>query len=109
VTKCAGFLHQGVSLVTVDVVTTRTANLHDELADLVRAPALRFPDQPLLYASAWMPLTRGDATQLEVWAERCTLDAPLPTLPLRLEGDAMVPIELGPTYEEACRRRRIAL
>lgn len=47
--------------------------------------------------------------EIEVWAEPYRLGAPLPSLPLRLEGDMMVPIELEETYQEACRRRRILL
>lgn len=109
VTKCAGLLHQGVSIVMVDVVTTRSTNLHDELAALVGAPALAFEKAEPLYASAWRPLTRSGVPEIEVWTAPCHLGASLPTLPLRLEGDLMVPIDLSETYEEACRRRRIAL
>jgi hypothetical protein len=34
--KCATYLHQGIGLVVVDVVTSRQANLHDELIALPR-------------------------------------------------------------------------
>ena len=109
VTKCAGFLHQGATVLIVDVVTTRSANLHDELANLVGAPGLRMPGEPSIYASAWRPLTRDGDASLEVWSVPCELGTALPTLPLRLQGDLVVPVELEATYVEACRRRRIPL
>jgi hypothetical protein len=33
---------------------------------------------------------------------------PLPELPLRLTGDLFVPVDFEATYQEACRRRRLA-
>jgi hypothetical protein len=109
VAKCAGLLHQGASVVIVDVVTTRGANLHDELAAMVGAPSARMAGAPQTYASAWRPLVRAGEPSLEVWSATCELGASLPTLPLRLVGDLVVPVELQVTYEEACRRRRIPL
>jgi hypothetical protein len=43
------------------------------------------------------------------WAYPCALGQVLPTLPLRLQGDLFVPVDLESTYQEACRRRRIPL
>lgn len=106
-TKCVGFLHQGVSVIVADVVTTRQANLHNEIVSLFRAPELRLPDDAALYAVAYRPALRGERAEIDVWAHRCALGAPLPTLPLRLQGDLFVPVDLESTYEEACRRRRI--
>ncbi len=106
-TKCVGFLHQGVSVIVADVVTTRQANLHNEIVTLFGAPELCLADDALLYAVAYRPVLRGDAAEVDVWAHRCALGAPLPTLPLRLQGDLFVPVDLECTYEEACRRRRI--
>lgn len=106
-TKCAGFLHQGVSVIVVDVVTTRQANLHDEIVDVLRAPALRFTSATGLYAVAYRPVVRAGETELDVWTTGCSLGAALPTLPLRLQGDLFVPVDFASTYEEACRKRRI--
>jgi hypothetical protein len=105
--KCAGFLHGGVSLVLVDVVTTRGANLHDELVTALDAPALRLGAAVPLYAVAYRPVLRDGATALDVWTSPCGLGEPLPTMPLRLQGDLFVPVDLEATYTEACRRRRI--
>ena len=37
------------------------------------------------------------------------LGDPLPTLPLRLTGDLFVPVDFDAAYQEACRRRRLAM
>lgn len=108
-TKCAGFLHQGVSVIVVDVVTTRAANLHDELVELLGSPALRMEPATALYAVAYRPVVRAGETAMDVWAAPCALGSPLPTLPLRLRGDLFVPVDLEATYEEACRKRRIPM
>ena len=108
-TKCAGFLHQGVSVIVVDVVTTRAANLHDEVVDAVGIPALRMEPSTGLYAAAYRPVVRDGEAALDVWAVPCALGSPLPTLPLRLRGELFVPVDLELTYEEACRKRRIPM
>lgn len=106
--KSASYLHQGVSLVMVDVVTARRANLYNETVRLVSPdPRLELPADADLYAVAYRPVRRGDRNEIDVWPERLALGAPLPTLPLRLTGDQFVPVDLDATYAEACRRRRI--
>lgn len=106
-TKCAGLLHQGVSVLVVDVVTTRTANLHNEIVARVGADAARMPDDVALYGAAYRPVVRDGVTELDVWCVPCALGASLPVLPLRLRGDLFVPVDFESTYQEACRRRRI--
>src|SRR5437868_5538540 len=51
--KCAGLLRERVSVVIVDLVTTRTQNLYAELLDLIghTDPALN-PESPPLYTAA---------------------------------------------------------
>jgi len=105
--KCAGFLHQGVSVVVLDVVTTRAHNLHDDIAALVGPDVPRMPAGTHLYGAAYRPVVRGGEAQVDVWLEALALGAPLPTLPLRLRGDLFVPVDFEETYREACRRRRI--
>jgi hypothetical protein len=107
VTKCAGYLHQGVSLIMVDIVTNRRANLHNELLDLLEAEQGRFPAGVHLYAAACRPVRRQDRPEIDIWPETCAVGTPLPTLPLRLTGDLFVPVELEASYHETCRRRRL--
>src|SRR5262245_17830971 len=106
-TKCASYLAQGVSLIVMDVVTNRYANLHNEIVRIMEAPAdLAFPADVNLYATAYRPALRGENEELDVWVRRLALGDPLPTMPLRLTGDLFVPVDFEAAYQEACRRRR---
>src|SRR5205814_921256 len=55
--KCATYLSRGVGLVMIDVVTSRQANLHNELLDLLDLDAgFHLPGGQSLYAVAYRPL-----------------------------------------------------
>jgi hypothetical protein len=109
VAKCASFLAQGVSLIVVDIVTNRHANLHNDLMRLMEAaPELAFPDDVSLYAAAYRPVRRGEREEIDLWRRPLAVGAPLPTLPLRLTGDLFVAVDFEAAYQEACRRRRLA-
>lgn len=101
--KCAGLLHRGVSVVILDVVTERRANLHNQLMR-----AMEMPDETVLgprvgiYVSAYRPVERDERTELEVWAEPYAVGRPVPTMPLRLTGDLIVPVEFEATYHQIC-------
>jgi hypothetical protein len=108
-TKCASYLAQGVSVVIVDVVTSRRANLHNETMRLLEAaPDLAFPQDVRLYTVAYRPVRRKKRDQIDLWMHRLAVGAALPTMPLRLTGDLFIPVELEASYQEACRRRRLA-
>src|SRR5262249_17076010 len=74
--KCASYLHQGISLILVDIVTERHANLHQEVMQLLPAGS---PSQLLagvsLYAVAYRPIRREDREEIDIWPE--ALAAPL--------------------------------
>lgn len=106
--KCATLLRQGVSIVVVDIVTHRRANLHNEILRLMNAPAnVDFPGDVHLYAAAYRPVQRQERREIDVWKAICALGQPLPTLPLRLIGDLFVPVDFEAAYIETCRRRRL--
>jgi hypothetical protein len=107
--KCAGYLHRGVSLIIIDIVTSRRANLHNEMIRLMEAAEeLELPDDMSLYAVAYRPVLRQDRAEIDIWTSACAVGQPLPLLPLRLTGDQFVPVDFEVSYQEACRRRRLA-
>jgi hypothetical protein len=107
-TKCASYLHQGVSLILIDIVTSRRANLHNDLMRLMQAaPSYQLSQEVTLYAVAYRPVLRGDRPEIDFWPATCAVGAPLPQLPLRLTGDLFVPVDFEASYLEACRRRRL--
>jgi Protein of unknown function (DUF4058) len=108
-TKCASYLHQGVSVIVMDIVTTRRANLHNEMLRLMAMDRqFELPDDGRQYAVAYRPVRRQDRAEIDVWPATFAVGDALPTLPLRLTGDLFVPVEFEAAYQEACQRRRLA-
>jgi hypothetical protein len=106
--KCASYLHQGVSVLLIDIVTDRRANLHNETMRLMHAPsAVDFASGVDLYAAAYRPVLRKERPEMDLWKAVCAVGQPLPELPLRLTGDLFVPVDFEAAYMETCRRRRL--
>ncbi|HEX5270273.1 MAG TPA: DUF4058 family protein [Gemmataceae bacterium] len=106
--RCATYLSRGVGLVVVDVVTTRQANMHNELADLLGwEAAQRMAADAALYAVAYRPLRRDGAEQVETWPMPLAVGSPLPVVPLSLAADHCLAVDLEASYLDACRRRRV--
>jgi hypothetical protein len=106
--KCASYLHQGVALIVMDVVTSRKTNLHNETMRLMgSAEEFFLPADVDLYAVAYRPVSREERAEIDLWTAPCAVGQPLPRLPLRLTGDLFVPVDFEAAYQEACRRRRL--
>lgn len=107
-TKCASYLAQGVSLIVMDVVTSRRANLHNEIMRVMEAgDDLALPADVNLYATAYRPALRDEKQEIDLWLRPLALGAPLPTMPLRLTGDHFVQVDFEAAYLEAYRKRRL--
>jgi hypothetical protein len=101
--KCAGLLREHVSVVIVDLVTTRGANLYAELLHMMGQPDSGLgKEPPPIYASACRVMRGDDGWLLETWAEPLVLGQALPTMPLWLADNLAVPLELEKSYEESC-------
>jgi hypothetical protein len=106
--KCAAYLQRGIGLIVVDVVTSRHANLHDELMALLGlAEGFSFPVPTPLYATAYRPAHRQERNEIDLWREALDLGQPLPVLPLAVRGLGCLPLDLEETYMEARKRSRI--
>jgi hypothetical protein len=106
--KCAAYLQRGIGLIVVDIVTSRHANLHDELVTMLGpADGFAFPTPTPLYATAYRPAHRQERNEIDVWREPLAVGQPLPTLPLQVRGLGSLPIDLEATYMEARQRGRI--
>jgi hypothetical protein len=107
-TKCASYLYQGISVIIMDIVTNRRANLHNEILRVMEAgDALELPPEANLYAVAYRPLRRGQRDEIDVWRSPLALGRALPTLPLGLRADLVIPVEFEAAYTEACQRKRL--
>ena len=108
VAKCTALLQARVSVVMVDVVTTRHFNLYHELLELMSQtdPSLE-PEPPALYSAACRTTRKRGDWLFETWFQPLTVGQLLPTLPLWLSDDLAIPLELDTTYESACRVLRL--
>jgi len=106
--KCATYLSRGIGLIVVDVVTSRQGNLHNEMIELLGMnAALQLAGQPMLYSVAYRPLRATGADRIETWPVALAIGQSLPTMPLSLDAELCVPVNLEAEYEEACQRRRV--
>jgi hypothetical protein len=109
VAKCAALLQQGVAVSIVDLVTIRHFNLYSELLNLIGHADLTLADPPAhIYAASCRWTRQGKRTLLEAWSHALRLQAPLPTLPLWLSAEVVVPLDLEQSYEQACQDLWIA-
>jgi len=108
--KCAGYLKHGIGVVIVDVVTSRSANLHAELFDILEITTKQptWASATGLYAVAYRPFTARKSPRIEAWPETLSLGAILPVVPLWLAIDLCVPLRLEESYLNTCQSLRIS-
>jgi hypothetical protein len=103
VARCAALLRKGVAVSLVDLVTVRRFNLYAQLMTLVGYPdPTMSADGPATYAASCRWMTRGTRARLEAWSHTLVVGERLPTLPLWLREDLVVPLNLEESYEQAC-------
>jgi hypothetical protein len=105
--KCVGYLQQGSSVVVVDTVTTRQADLNAAILSLlgVESGAVTPPG---LSAVSYQAVGRDQETQqLLLWLAPLALGQPLPTLPLWIAPDFSVPLDLDVSHQATCTDLRI--
>jgi hypothetical protein len=106
--KCANYLYQGVSLIIVDIVTERLANLHNEIMRLMETTEhFQLPAEVALYAVAYRPVRRSQREEIDLWPTTFGVGENLPVLPLVLNPETALPVDLEATYVDACRRRQL--
>jgi len=106
--KCVAYLQEGIGVVVVDIVTSRRANLHNEMVALFEmGDEYRMPDAPPLYAVAYRPDRRPSREATDVWLSGLAVGRPLPILPLALRGGPCLPVDLEASYAGLCGRIRL--
>lgn len=102
--KCANYLYQGISAVIIDIVTSRHANLHNEIVRVMENDARFLLDPaPRLYAVAYRPVRRAEQEEALFWPYPLSLGQALPTVPLFLGEELCLKVDLEATYTETCR------
>jgi Protein of unknown function (DUF4058) len=105
--KCAGYLKQAVSVIIIDVVTDRTANLHADLLEALEVSQAAWESTTQLYAVAYRPVPLQNHQSIEAWPETLALGDALPILPLWLRLDLCLPLQIEETYADTCSGLRI--
>jgi hypothetical protein len=106
--KCVAYLTRGIGLVVVDIVTSRLANLHNDVVALLGGgAAFAMTPAATTYAVAYRPSRQPTGDQIELWPHALPLGQALPTLPLALRNSGVIPIDLEETYSEARQRSRL--
>ena len=105
VAKAATLLQQDVCVSIVDLVTVRQFNLYGDLLALVGgSDPMLDPESPALYAVTVRGRKRvGRRLRLDAWFHPMRIGQPLPTLPIWLDVDLGVSLDLEASYEETCR------
>ncbi len=85
------------------------ANLHNQIMQLLgHEEACAMPAEAVLYGIAYRPIVRDGQEQIEIWPSALQVGQPLPVLPLALNAEIALPIDLEATYTAACQRRRLS-
>lgn len=106
--KVAAALQAGASVVTVNAVTDPPADLHAALGDVLGLPVgFEWRSPTGLSAVAYRVARVKGQHRLDVWTHPLAVGETLPTVPLWLEPNLAVPLDLEAGYEEACRTLRI--
>ena len=106
-------VHRGtvtVCVSLVDVVTIRDFNLYADVLEFIGGsdPA-RGGQPPCLYTVTMCGLKRPrQRSLLETWFYPMHIGGPLPTVPIWLDVDLSIDLELETSYEETCRFLRIS-
>lgn len=108
VAKCAALLSRGVCVSIVDVVTVKRFNLYADLLDTIgRSDPSFLPTPPATYAVTLRTSNGGKRTSVETWSYALEVGSPLPTLPIWLDDERMIPLDLESSYSETCRYLQI--
>lgn len=104
--KCAEHLRRGCGVVMVDVVTTRHADMN---AEVLAALEVESPDAAPVGRAAvsYRSVGREATGQLQVWPFALEVGKPLPTVPLWLNGEIAVQLDLEASHTAACADLRI--
>nr|WP_256872686.1 DUF4058 family protein [Candidatus Entotheonella palauensis] len=111
VAKMSSYLQQGIALSVIDLVTTRSAHLHNEWIEWMQSQAGLMHDvaETPLYANSYRAVRRGERDDIEMWLNPLRLGDPLPSLVLFLRGDTYIEVPLEATYVETCEDQRIPI
>jgi hypothetical protein len=94
-------------LIVIDIVTGRRANLHHDILALLPSAGRPLLPRRSLYAIAHRPRRCNGEELIDLWASPLTVGGLLPTLPLAITAQLVLPIDFEAAYTDARARRRL--
>ena len=108
VSKCAALLQKKICVSIVDLVAVKRFNLYCEVLDVFGQTDPDFaPDPPLTYAVTCRSHALATRSRFESWAYPMVVGQPLPVLPIWLDSDHAISLDLEVSYQETCRALRL--
>lgn len=108
VSKCAALLQKKICVSIVDLVTVENFNLYCEVLDAFGTTDPAFaPDPPSTYAVTCRSHSLATRSRFESWAYPMVVGQTLPVLPIWLDNDHAISLELEVSYQQTCRALRL--
>lgn len=104
--KCARWLQRGVNVVAINTCTR--ADLHGELTALLGCASEMAWESPTgLSAVSYRVAREKDRLRFDAWPHALQIGEELPTIPLWLEADSAVPLDLEAAFTSTCESLRV--
>jgi hypothetical protein len=108
VSKCAALLQKKICVSIVDLVTVRRFNLYTEVLDVFcQADPAFAPEPPSTYAVTCRSHSLASRSRFESWAYPMVVGQRLPVLPVWLDNDRAVSLDLEVSYQQTCTALRL--
>jgi len=107
VSKCAALLQKKTCVSIVDLETVKHFNLYCEVLDVVcqRAPAFA-PNPPSTYAVTCRSHNLATRSRFKSWAHPMVVGERLPALPIWLDNEHAISLDLEVSYQQTCSTLR---
>jgi len=108
VSKCAALLQKKICVSIVDLVTVKHFNLYCEVLDVFgqNDPAFA-PAPPSTYAVTCRSHQLATRSRFESWAYPMIVGQALPVLPIWLDNDHAISLDLEISYQQTCSALRL--
>lgn len=108
VSKCAALLQRKICVSIVDLVTVKHFNLYCEVLDVFCQTDPAFaPTPPATYAVTCRSHNLATRSRFESWAYPMVIGEKLPVLPIWLDNDHAISLDLEVSYQQTCSALRL--
>jgi hypothetical protein len=108
VSKCAALLQKKICVSIVDLVTVKHFNLYCEVLDVFcQADPSFAPAPPATYAVTCRSHNLATRSRFESWAYPMVVGQRLPVLPIWLDNDHAISLDLELSYQQTCSTLRL--